>query len=197
MLWFETTHNLDEAADLVRRRRYGVIRVESGTFHSLTFRPWPKLISRVEIETLGRWKHNRGGDSCRIYYNFPISSPGFLSLAYVESSRQTTWKTLRRGSEVLDWIAELRQTDASVCELSNNKVSTRAMQRQGWQPHCEHLSSRHFIKRFYGEYPQHRGLPKPETRLGNFRRAIESLDMAATSVDAEHEIDLVDDRVGC
>ncbi|QDU74515.1 hypothetical protein Pan97_15240 [Bremerella volcania] len=197
MLWPETTRNLNDAADLVRRRRYGVIRVESGTFHSLTLRPWPKLISRLEIETLGRWKHCRGGDHVRLYYNFPISSPGFLALAYIESTRQTTWKTLRRSVEVLDWVAEVRGANASVCELSNEKISARLMHRLGWEPHCEHLSGRHFIKRFYGEYPQHAWLPQPDKPLDNFRRAIESLDLATGFADAEPEIDLVDDKVGC
>lgn len=197
MFWIETTNNLNNATDLVRRRRYGVIQVESGTFHSLTLRPWPKLISRLEIETLGRWKHRRGGDHVRLYYNFPISSPGFLTLAYVESTRQTTWKTLRRSLEVLDWVAEVRRANASVCELSNEKISSRLMQRLGWETHCEHLSGRHFIKRFYGEYPRHGWLPVPAEPLGNFRREIPSLDLAATFEDAGHEIDLVDDRVGC
>lgn len=197
MLWPQTTSNLNDATELVRRRRYGVIRVESGTFHSLTLRPWPKLISRLEIETLGRWKHSRGGDHVRLYYNFPLSSPGFLTLAYVESTRQTTWKTLRRSLEVLDWLAQVRQAHASVCELSNEKISTRLMHRLGWEPHCQQLAGRHFIKRFYGQYPQYGWLPVPTEPLGNFRRDIRSLDLAATFVDGEHKIDLVDDRVGC
>lgn len=197
MLWPQTTDNLNDAADLVRRRRYGVIRVESGTFHSLTLRPWPKLISRLEIETLGRWKHARGGDSCRMYYNFPLSSPGFLTLAYVESTRQTSWKTLRRSVEVLDWVAEVRGASASVCELSNEKITSRVMQRVGWEPHCENLAGRHFIKRFYGKYPRHEWLPVPSAPQGNFRREIESRDLASAFANTEHEIDLVDDKVGC
>jgi len=197
MPWIETTHNLNDAADLVRRRRYGVIRVEEGNFHSLTLRPWPKLISRLEIETLGRWKHRRGGDQCRLYFNFPLSSPGFLTLAYVESTRQTTWKTLRRSLEVLDWVAEVRQANAIVCELSNEKITDKAMRRVGWEPHCEHLAGRHFIKRFYGEYPRHAWLPVPPSPEDKFRRAIESLGQATTFAEAKHEIDLVDDKVGC
>lgn len=197
MFWPETTINLNDAADLVRRRRYGVIRVEAGTFHSLTLRPWPKLISRLEIETLGRWKHRQGGDRVRLHYNFPISSPGFLTLAYIESTRETTWKTLRRSLEVLDWVAQARGANASVCELSNEKISSRLMNRLGWETHCEHLSGRHFIKRFYGQYPQYEWLPVPTEPLGNFRRRIESLDLASTFADAEHEIDLADEKVGC
>ncbi|MFN3153725.1 hypothetical protein [Bremerella sp.] len=197
MFWPETTSNLNDAADLVRRRRYGVIRVESGTFHSLTLRLWPKLISRLEIETLGRWKHRQGGDRVRLYYNFPISSPGFLTLAYIESTRETTWKTLRRSLEVLDWVAQARGANASVCELSNEKISSRLMNRLGWETHCQHLSGRHFIKRFYGQYPRYEWLPVPTEPLGNFRRPNESLELASTFADAEHEIDLADEKVGC
>ncbi len=197
MLWPETTDNLNDATDLVRRRRYGVIRVEQGTFHSLTLRPWPKLISRLEIETLGRWKHSRGGDHVRLYYNFPLSSPGFLTLAYIESTRHTTWKTLRRSLEVLDWVAQIRRANASVCELSNEKISTRVMQRVGWEPHCEQLAGRHFIKRFYGEYPQHAWLPTPKDPLKNFRREVPSLELDATFACGQNEIDLVDEQVGC
>ncbi|MBI1247435.1 hypothetical protein GC197_06255 [bacterium] len=185
MLWFETIDNLNAAQNLVRGRRYGIIQVEAGSFRSLSFRPWPKLISRVEIETLGRWKHARGGDHCRLYYNFPITAPGFLTLAYVESTCQTTWKTLRRSVEVLDWIAEVRRANAAVCELSNERISNRVMQRVGWQPHCEHLAGRHFIKRYYGEYPQHDWLPPVEDPASSFRRKIESLDLGNTFAPGE------------
>ncbi|MEW4454234.1 hypothetical protein AB1L30_16290 [Bremerella sp. JC817] len=169
MLWFETIDNLNDAAALVRQRRYGVICVEEGDFRGLSFRPWPKLISRLEIVTLGRRKHAQGGDHCRLYYNLPLSSPGFLTLAYVESTRQTSWKTLRRSAEVLDWVAAHRRVHATVCELSNERISTRLMQRVGWETHCEHLPGRHFIKRYYGQYPQHAWLPAVERLSGHFR----------------------------
>ncbi|PQO42723.1 hypothetical protein [Blastopirellula marina] len=201
MLWLETLDNLNAAADLVRRRRYGIIRVTGGKFHSLSFRPWPKLISRFEIVTLGRWKHAQGGDDCRLFYNFPVTSPGFLTLAYIESTSQTSWKSLRRSAEVLDWIAEIRGANASVCELSNEKLSTRLMQRAGWEPHCQHLTGRHFIKRYYGEYPQHAWLPKVSSRSQHFRHGQlplgESLEQPPGFDQAAAGIGLVDEKVGC
>lgn len=160
MLWMETATDLETAARLIPRRRYGVICLEAGQFRSLSFRPWPKLISRLEIATLGRRAHAQGGDRCRLFYNFPLSSPGFLSLVYIESTGQTRWETVRRSLEVLDWVAEHRQAHASVCELSNQRISDRLMQRLGWETHCQHLRGRHFIKRFYGVYPSADWLPE-------------------------------------
>lgn len=201
MFWFQTTNRLENAAPLVRRRRYGIIRVQDGQFHSLSFRPWPKIISRLEIATLGRWHHARGGNQCRVFYSFPLSSPGFLSVAYIESSSKTNWKTLRRCGELLDWIAEIRQANAAVCELINTNASTRAMQRQGWEPHCEHFANRHFIKRYYGSYPRHDWLPEVVAHAENFRRGHpslnESLDAVSASSDAHARIGLVDEKVGC
>ncbi|MHC2067304.1 hypothetical protein ACYFX5_07525 [Bremerella sp. T1] len=197
MLWFESIDNLNDAQELVRRRRYGVIEIESGEFRRLSFRPWPKLISRIEIETLGRWKHAAAGDRCRLFYNFPFSAPGFLSLAYVESTRQTSWKTLRRSLEVLDWIAQIRRANANVCELSNEKISQRAMERVGWEVHCEHLSGRHFIKRFYGEYPQHAWLPEVIDPYAELLDRLTQEGLSSHPLHANVEIDLVDDRVGC
>ncbi len=201
MLWLEMLDNLNNAANLVRRRRYGIIRVSGGKFHSLSFRPWPKLISRFEIVTLGRWKHAQGGDDCRLFYNFSVTSPGFLTLAYVESTAQTSWKTLRRSAEVLDWIAEIRGAHASVCELSNEKISTRLMQRVGWEPHCENLAGRHFIKRYYGKFPQHRWLPQVKSGTEHFRRGTLPLSESPTYEPGFDQqatgIGLVDEKVGC
>lgn len=175
MLWIQTATDLDTAARLIPRRRHGIICVDAGAFQSLVFRPWPKVISRLEITTLGRWGHfGREGDRCRLFYNFPLSSPGFLSLAYIESNRQTQWETVRKSLELLDWVAENRGAHASVCELSNARISDRLMGRLGWEPHCQHLHGRHFIKRFYGEFPRHAWLPEvqPWRRAQNLKRPV-------------------------
>ncbi|RCS41224.1 hypothetical protein DTL42_21885 [Bremerella cremea] len=201
MLWFETTDNLTAATNLVRQRRYGIIQVTGGKFHRLTFRPWPKLVSRFEIVTLGRWKHAKRGDDCRLFYNFPVTSPGFLTLAYIESTAQTSWKTLRRSVEVLDWIAQVRGANASVCELSNEKITSRLMQRLDWETHCQHLPGRHFIKRYYGEYPQYAWLPQVPARSHHFRHGLpplsESLEQQPSFEQPVAGIGLVDEKVGC
>lgn len=151
---FETVTSLNDAAQLIPRRRYGILSLKDGKFASLSFRPWPKLISRFEIATLGRWTHYRQtGDQIRLFFNIPVTSPRFLTLAYIESTQGTSWKTVRRSMELLDWIAEKREVLATVCELSNVRISDRLMSRLGYQTHCPNLSGRHFIKRFYGKFP--------------------------------------------
>lgn len=152
---FPTVTDLTRQTDVVRRNRYGVIEIAEGEFQSIRFRPWPKWISRLELATWGRWAHGRSsGDRCWLYYNAPLSAPGFLTLAYIVSPAQTRWSTIRTGLEILDQVAEIRRTNALVCELSNLRISDRLMGRLGWEEHCPHLSGRHFIKRFYGEYPK-------------------------------------------
>ena len=84
-------------------------------FVAVHLRPWPKSVSIAEIVTLGRWRHDRTrGDRCLLYYNEPWTCPGFLSLNYVVSTRDTTLKTALGALTVLDEIARLKQTDAIV-----------------------------------------------------------------------------------
>jgi len=154
---FPTVTDLSRQTDVVRRKRYGVIEIVQGEFQAIRFRPWPKWISRLELATWGHWEHGRiAGDRCWLYYNAPLTAPGFLTLAYIVSPAQTRWSTIRAGLEILDQVAEVRRAHALVCELSNLRISDRLMGRLGWEEHCEHLSGRHFIKRFYGEYPSRR-----------------------------------------
>jgi hypothetical protein len=88
-----------------------------------------------------------------LYYNQPWKLPTFLTLKYLVSSCGTTFKTVRRALLVLDEIARIKQTDAIVCEASNLRISDRALNRFGWERHLPNSRHRHFIKRFYGEYP--------------------------------------------
>ena len=64
------------------------------------------------------------------------------------------WGTLYAASLVLDEVARLRRSQAIVCNVTNRRISDRLMQRWGWEEHCQQWSSRHFIKRLYGEYPE-------------------------------------------
>ncbi|PHR94873.1 MAG: hypothetical protein COA78_31380, partial [Blastopirellula sp.] len=163
---FQTITDLKQSRASIQGRRYGVIEIEQGQLQAIHFRPWPKMISRVEIATLGRWKHAHAvGDSCKLYYNVPLGTSGYINLAYVSSTKQTTLKTVRRAAEVLDRIAEIRKADAVVCELSNARISERLLQRCGWESHCHSQAGRHFIKRFYGIYPQHAWLENTRTVL--------------------------------
>ena len=95
----------------------------------------------------------RRGDRIRIYYNQPRRFRNFLVLRYAVSARETSMATLCRALAALDEIARLKQSDAILCEASNWRISRECLARFGWAPHCPARWHRHYIKRFYGEYP--------------------------------------------
>jgi hypothetical protein len=152
---FETITDLCLDADVLRRRRYGIIVVENGQFQRVVLRPWPKILVGPEVLWLGRWLHQRrGGDRVVLYYNHPWRFPNFLTLAYAISARETSMRSVRVCLEVLDEIARLKRSDALLCDAGNWRISERFMRRWGWVPHCPaSWWHRHFIKRFYGKYP--------------------------------------------
>ncbi len=151
---FQTVTDLDAGADVLRRRRHGMIEARRGSFQRVTLRPFPRLVSVAEILLLGRWWHGyRRGDRCQLYYSQPRRFPDFLALTYVISSRGTTYATLVRVLQVMDEIARIKRSDAILANVSNWRISRRLLARHGWEPHCPSRWQRHYIKRFYGEYP--------------------------------------------
>lgn len=163
---FETVTNLIGGAEVLQRRRYGVIEVANGYFRRILLRPFPKLASAPEMLWIGRWYHrHRRGDRILLYYNQPWRFPNFLALRYAVSARDTSMQSLCRALDVLDEIARLKRSDALLCDVGNWRISTQLLSRWGWAPHCPSRWHRHYIKRFYGEYPPRAGwlgrLPKP------------------------------------
>lgn len=155
---FETVTDLNEGANRLRRRRYGVIEVADGQFRRIVLRPLPKIVSGPGIHLLGQWRHRRRpGDSIRLYYDQPWRFSNFLALKYAESAAATSLATLTRALAVLDEIARLKRTDALLCDVQSGRITTRLLSRWGWEPHCPSPFHRHYIKRFYGVYP-----PRPE-----------------------------------
>ena len=151
----QTVTDLAGGPDVLLRRAYGVIEVADGHFCRVLLRPFPKIISAPEILLFGGWHHRRRpGDRCLLYYNQPWRFPQFLVLRYVVSARQTTMRTFTRTLAVLDEIARLKRSDALLCDVGNWRISTRLMARWGWEPHCPSRWHRHYVKRFYGEYPR-------------------------------------------
>ena len=69
------------------------------------------------------------------------------------SSRAATFRTVRSSLVILDEIARLKSTDAIVAEVRNLRISDRLLRRWGWESHVPTSRRRHFIKRFYGTYP--------------------------------------------
>jgi hypothetical protein len=155
MPFLQTVIDLSGDADVLRRRRYGVIEVVDGRLRRVLLRPWPKILVGPEVLWLGRWMHQRrSGDRLLLYYNHPWRFPKFLALAYALSARETSLRSVHVGMGVLDEIARLKNSDALLCDAGNLRISDRLMRRFGWVPHCPaSWWHRHFIKRFYGKYP--------------------------------------------
>lgn len=151
---FETVTDLHAGADVIARRRFGVIEAVAGRFDRVQLRPLPKMVSLPEILTLGRYLHSRrAADRCRLFYDQPRRSPNFLAVKYIISGRGTSYQTFRRVAEALDEVARIKGTDALLCELATWRISREMMARWGWEPHCNSRWRRHYIKRFYGTYP--------------------------------------------
>ncbi|MBN1591502.1 MAG: hypothetical protein JW888_18455 [Pirellulales bacterium] len=152
--WFETVTHLGREADTVQRRCHGVIETASGEFERVGLRPWPKLPSLGGVFLLGKLHHRwTAGDRCRLYYDQPRRHPNYLAVKYISSDRETSYQTFRRALETLDEIARIKKTDALLCELATWRISREMMTRWGWEPHPVSRWRRHYIRRFYGEYP--------------------------------------------
>jgi hypothetical protein len=154
MALFETVHNLRSRAALLQRRPYGVIVVESGRLQAIHLRPWPKVFAAPDLLGSARGFSRRAtGDRCWLYYNQPCRHRRFLALKFVVSSREATFSTLRSTLVVLDEIARIKGTDAILAEVRNVRISERFLRRWGWESHLPTSGRRHYIKRFYGTYP--------------------------------------------
>jgi len=152
--WIETFPDLDSARDSVARRRYGVIETHAGELTSVTLRPWPHLLSWREVWLVGAdWRPAGPRDRCRLYYNQPRGHERFLALRYVACTAGASYATFRAALRVLDRIAEIKRTDALLCDAANSRLSDRFLRRMGWEPHAPARWRRNYIRRFYGVYP--------------------------------------------
>ena len=152
---FESIFEIETGAGAIISRRYGVIEVAEAKLVAVHFRPWPKLISTMETHWLGGWQHagRRRKDQCLMYFNQPVGHSNFLALKYAMTSFGTTFGTVRKALLVLDQIAFLKKSDAIVAEITNPRISDRALERLGWEKHFPKSRKRNFIRRFYGHYP--------------------------------------------
>ena len=154
MALFQTVHDLRTQAEILCRRSYGVIVIEDGCLHAIHLRPWPRIIAVSDLWGIEHLFDRRTtGDYCRLYYNQPCRHRRFLALKYIVSSHGATFRTVRSSLVILDEIARLKGTDAIVAEVRNLRISERLLQRWGWESHVPTSRRRHYIKRFYGSYP--------------------------------------------
>jgi hypothetical protein len=151
--WFTTVTDWDAERELLSERRYGVIETAGSALAAVHLRPWPKVISLPELWPVGAAYHARGAaDRCLLYYNQPRRFSNFLALKYVVSTHGTSYATFRAALAALDKLAELKGSDAILCDAANTRLSDRLLARLGWSTHKPQRWRRNFIKRFYGVY---------------------------------------------
>ena len=151
---FETVTDLAAGTEAIRRRPYGIVEAVEGRLFAIHFRPFPKWISLPEVLYWGASRHRRWeGDCCRLFFNQPRRFSNFLAVPYVVSGRGTTLATFYAALDALDEIARIKRTDALLADVLNPRISPRFLARRGWSPHKPSRWHRHYIKRFYGEYP--------------------------------------------
>ena len=143
-----------EQREALRRGRYGVIETSHGRLVAIRLRPWPRIVSALETDWLGRrWHELRAGNRCLLYYNQPRRHSNYLALKYVVSERDCTLATAFRALRALDEVARLKRSDAILCDAWNSRISDRMLAREGWEAHKPQRWHRNYIKRFYGVYP--------------------------------------------
>jgi hypothetical protein len=151
---FETVVDPVAQADVLRRRRYGVIEMIAGRLKAIHLRPWPRRGSLLEARTFGRLWHNwRVGDRALLYYSQPWGHSNYLTVRYCVSTRDCRLATAHGALVILDEIARLKRSDAIFADASNGRISDRLPARWGWEPLGGNSRGRSFVKRFYGEHP--------------------------------------------
>jgi hypothetical protein len=106
----------------------------------------PPLASRwdVLVDTL---RPRAAEGECRVFYAFPLRTPGFMAVQYLLCGPQTPYATLRRSVEIVSWIAQARRCQAVVCQAISDRLSERVMNRWGYVPHAKTLGPGHYIHR--------------------------------------------------
>lgn len=156
-MFSKTINNLSTGIDQVAQHRYGVIETRQGKFHRILLRPIPKLVSLPELWPVEPRYHARGpSDRCLLYYNQPWRMPKFIALKYLSATTGTSLGTVKAAIEVLNWLAELKRIDAIVCDAGNSRLSDRVMQHFGYESHKPQRWHRNYIRRFYGDFPEHK-----------------------------------------
>ena len=154
--FFESIRHLEADSEKIRKRPYGIIEVCSGQLIAIHFRPWPKVVSSIEARWMGGWRHQRvKKDQCLLYFNQPLGHRDFLTLKYMVTTLGSSSRTVRQATKIFDQVARIKNSNAIVTEVVNPRITDRLMTRLGWARHCLHQTGRHYIKRFYGDFPPH------------------------------------------
>jgi len=130
----------------IRRYRYGEVASKSGALIRIAPRWWPRHGSEWEAYQESYLRH-LPKDFCRTYYAFPRCSPGFMSVLYAHSGPATRYRTLYRAVKTIDSIARIKNAQAIVCQIMNERASERLLKRWGYVRHAIKLGGHHYIKR--------------------------------------------------
>lgn len=151
----ETVRAIEPNQQVLRQRPYGMIEAINGKVVRIRLKPWPKIASLMEAHWIQAMKSQRQQpDVCRLYYNQPIGHRNYLVLSYVESSLNTRLKTFYATLDALNQIAFIKRSDALLAEVTTKRLTDRFLERRGWERYLEHKPQRHWVKRFYGTYPE-------------------------------------------
>jgi hypothetical protein len=144
--------SVNDNPELLRQRSAGMIVAEQGALKRIEGVWFPRRAT-VWRTWLDQRARHLPADQCRIYFRQPLSSPTYLAIDYFVSGSRTSLRTVDAALEAIDQIAQLKRSDAIVAQLKNSRISTRMLQRYGWERHLGGEQSLHIIKRFYGKYP--------------------------------------------
>jgi len=145
-------------ASAIRIWKNGRIVVRGGELVAIHRRliPWSSCMARVWWQA----KFRPGDvDECVLDYRSSRSG-GFVVLQFIRSGPSTQLATFRRACQILDEVARLRQCVAILAHVSNDAISDRLLTRWGWERHALDMAGRHWIKRFYNGYPNHKKLQR-------------------------------------
>lgn len=144
--------NLSDHVDAIKQLRCGRILMESGCLVAIEEHRFASPVSIAQVW----WESNHGrirGDVCHLDFHVPRGMQGFITLDYVRSGDQTSYKTFRGACNLLNEIARIQNACAIVAHITNGRITDRLLERNGWQRHMKNWRGRHFIRRFYDGYP--------------------------------------------
>ncbi len=167
MLSLPTVKDPISGSAQIRRWRCGRIVMQNGHLLHIKKRLMCGSVSMAQVWWQAKYGRMRD-DICWLDYHQPMGMRGFLTLDYVRAGELAGYKTFVGAIHVLNEIARVRGATAIVAHVSNQTISDRFLERQGWERHLENWSGRHWIRRFYEGYPEsvlHRYLGR--TQQGN------------------------------
>ena len=151
---FHTIRDISQATSLLAEKPYGVIVAQQGALDCIQIRPFPKLISVTEALWIGGYSHKRiKRNRVQVYYNQPTRHPNYLVAKYAVSELGTTLATMRAAFKTFMEIARIKHADAVLCQVISRRITDRVMQYWGFERHNRESRGRHYIRRFYGNYP--------------------------------------------